>query len=483
MRQIAYGQDALFEFPLLTPATSDFMTAFPVAIAAGDVKVSTDTALDANPGAYILSFDSMDALPSRGDAITENGGDGAATVMFVIIVSGTVGAGTAAGFMFVKGVSGTWTDNSTIDNTTTSDTDFGTVDTGVQVWTTNAAATAGLFAWANNKCYVALTAAETACGQGTVLVKDATATELWIDTGEAFTTVREDDGIVCRCYFKSDSNTTGFTLQRVLQGALTNVQVGDILKPVGIPARIIKTFASGTGVGTVDAFISSPASLQCIVFGSAPKDAAADFSTTEKASLDTAADSVLLANGAHGGAAATLTLLSGVINNSGGVGLSITGSTTGMGIHGASIGLDVDASAGPAVDVDGTTFGLDIAASAGDGIKSVGTGGIDLNADMTGDVTGTVATVTTVTNQLTAAAIAAGLLDLADGVETGLTLRNLLRDAAAVLLGETTGGATAAPVFKSLDISGGVVQSTKSRVTGASGDSSGNRGKPVLDHS
>ena len=63
MRQIAYGQDALFEFPLLTPATSDFMTAFPSAIAAGDVKVSTDTALDANPGAYILSFDSMDALP------------------------------------------------------------------------------------------------------------------------------------------------------------------------------------------------------------------------------------------------------------------------------------------------------------------------------------------------------------------------------------------------------------------------------------
>jgi hypothetical protein len=130
-----------------------------------------------------------------------------------------------------------------------------------------------------------------------------------------------------------------------------------------------------------------------------------------------------LGNVAHGGAAATLTLLSGVINNSGGVGLSITGSTTGVGIHGATIGLDLDASNGPAADIDGTTYGLDINASAGDGIQSVGSG-YDVDADIHGMIdtvttattatnltnnTPTAGTITTVTNQLTAAAIATGV--------------------------------------------------------------------------
>lgn len=100
--------------------------------------------------------------------------------------------------------------------------------------------------------------------------------------------------------------------------------------------------------------------------------------------------SVALGNVAHGGAAATLTLLSGVINNTGGVGLSVTGSTTAVGIHGATIGLDLDASAGPAADIDGTTYGLDISASAGDGVQIVGT-----VADIDSDITGTITAVTT----------------------------------------------------------------------------------------
>lgn len=77
--------------------------------------------------------------------------------------------------------------------------------------------------------------------------------------------------------------------------------------------------------------------------------------------------------------------------------------------------------------------------------------------------------------------LATALLDLADGVETGLTLRNAQRVALAILLGELTGPESATPVFKSLDLSGGVVQSTTNRVTGASVGSDGARGKPVLD--
>jgi hypothetical protein len=56
------------------------------------------------------------------------------------------------------------------------------------------------------------------------------------------------------------------------------------------------------------------------------------------------------------------------------------------------MGLDLNASAGPAADIDGTTFGLDINASAGDGVQIVGT-----TADIDSDITGTLATVTTLT--------------------------------------------------------------------------------------
>jgi hypothetical protein len=90
-----------------------------------------------------------------------------------------------------------------------------------------------------------------------------------------------------------------------------------------------------------------------------------------------------LANGAHGGAAATLTLLSAVVNNSAGVGVSVTGSTTGITVTGtaatgvqvagATHGVDIAASAGPGVEIDGTTFGMQVDASAGPAVTFTGT--------------------------------------------------------------------------------------------------------------
>jgi len=82
-----------------------------------------------------------------------------------------------------------------------------------------------------------------------------------------------------------------------------------------------------------------------------------------------------------------------------------------------------------------------------------------------------------------AATIAAAVWTLTDGIETGLTPKNAMRDALAILLGEVTGGASATPLFKSVDIVDGAVLSTKTRVTGVAVDASGNRGKPTLDHS
>lgn len=71
-------------------------------------------------------------------------------------------------------------------------------------------------------------------------------------------------------------------------------------------------------------------------------------------------------------------------------------------------------------------------------------------------------------------AIAAALLDLTNGIESGLTPRNALKLALAVLAGKVTGGGTGTELFKSADVSGGAVQGTTTRLT-VTDDSSGNR--------
>ena len=82
---------------------------------------------------------------------------------------------------------------------------------------------------------------------------------------------QSDDGIVSQGLLAAGGSTTAFTLP---SGQRTNVQVGDILKPQGIPARIIATYNRGTGVGGVTtAFASDPSSLAYSVFGTAPADA------------------------------------------------------------------------------------------------------------------------------------------------------------------------------------------------------------------
>lgn len=81
------------------------------------------------------------------------------------------------------------------------------------------------------------------------------------------------------------------------------------------------------------------------------------------------------------------TTMGGVsITNASGVGLAITGSTTGMGIHGATIGLDVDASGGVGIDVDGTTSGATITGSSAIGLRILSTNEAGLSCESTNSV-------------------------------------------------------------------------------------------------
>lgn len=104
-----------------------------------------------------------------------------------------------------------------------------------------------------------------------------------------------------------------------------------------------------------------------------------------------------------------------------GAGLLSTGGATGQGfliVGGGTSGdgIKVTTTSGHGMNlapVGSSMHGLFVTggnAGTSDGIKAVaGTGGVPIRGDITGNITGTVATVTTVTNQLTAAQIATGV--------------------------------------------------------------------------
>ncbi len=164
-----YGEDALFIFPLIADGANDFVGDYTPA--AGDCKLWTDTQISANTTSFILGFDSMSERPNVGDQINENGaGTGEAVVMAVVIISGTVGGGTAAGFMFVRGVAGqAWSNDDQID------INGGTADVATADSTTyDLAATAGLIGIIGNGLFaVALTPTEVTTQQGEIHIVDS----------------------------------------------------------------------------------------------------------------------------------------------------------------------------------------------------------------------------------------------------------------------------------------------------------------------
>jgi hypothetical protein len=100
--------------------------------------------------------------------------------------------------------------------------------------------------------------------------------------------------------------------------------------------------------------------------------------------------------------------------------------------------------AGPtAADIADAVWDEDLSGHAG-----AGTAGKLVSDTESAVDTEVAALVTAVDAVPTAAESAAGLLDLANGVETGLTLRQALRGIAAVLLGKKSGSGTASEVFR-----------------------------------
>ena len=164
-----YAGDALFYFPLIEDGDADFVTDYTPA--AGDAKIFTDKLISTNPTALILGFDSLSEIPAQGAQLDENGaGTAEGVVAFTVIISGTVGGGDAAGFFFMRSVTGeAWTNNDQID------INGGTANIATADSTTyDLAATAGLIASIGNGLFAAcLSPTEMTCAQGQINIVDS----------------------------------------------------------------------------------------------------------------------------------------------------------------------------------------------------------------------------------------------------------------------------------------------------------------------
>ena len=164
-----YATGALFFFPLIEDGDADFVNDY--VPAAGDAKVFTDKLISTNLTSLILGFDSLSELPASGATIDESGaGTATGVVEFTVIVSGTVGGGDAAGFFFMRSVSGqAWSNNDVVDinggTSNIADADSTTYDL---------AATAGLIGDLGNGNYAAaLSPTEMTCTMGSIHIVDS----------------------------------------------------------------------------------------------------------------------------------------------------------------------------------------------------------------------------------------------------------------------------------------------------------------------
>ncbi|MEE8607918.1 MAG: hypothetical protein V3S55_09945 [Nitrospiraceae bacterium] len=223
MEILQHNADALLLFPLIEDGDADFVTDYTPA--AGDAKVWTDKLISTNPTALILGFDSLSELPNAGDQLDENGaGTAEGVVAFTVIVSGTVGGGDAAGFFFMRSVTGeAWSNNDQID------INGGTANIATADSTTyDLAATAGLIAsLGNGQFAAALSPTEMSCSQGHLTIVDS-ATKVIEDQAIHFRTA--GDASAYYAYDPFDSVRLGLT---ALPNAAADAAGGLIISDAG----------------------------------------------------------------------------------------------------------------------------------------------------------------------------------------------------------------------------------------------------------
>ena len=254
------------------------------------------------------------------------------------------------------------------------------------------------------------------CAAGvTVLASVGTAATSTAQTGDSFALIGTTGSGLTSLATQASVNTIDDFVDG-LETSVASLATASALATVGsevgtILGRVIGTIAAGThnpqtgdSFGVVNSGTHGNAALKILID---TVDTVADRIEADTIDIQTQIGvdgagltnlpAVTLANGAHGGAATTITAKSIAVANSdaGGVAVTLTGSGTGN-----SHAISLASTSGSAISAVSGSHGINVVSSAGKGlIVSGATGDIDA------DIAGTITTCTTVTNMLTAAAV------------------------------------------------------------------------------
>lgn len=243
MHRVGYGQDTIFDFPLIDAGASAFEST-PVTIAAGDIKVAHSRLIPTNPSGKTVAFTSGGTYEVKpGDTITGATSSATAVVMGIRLTSGTWGGGDAAGILFVRSDSGTFqSENLNVGANTNVATIGGALDA------------AGLFKHISGGMYaVGIPGTQLEGSKGWIKIQDQTATEEWEDVAILFQTTGHeyaDDPQGCILTDAVGSATGQTTTNIRLSGApLIAPKVGyyfEFVSGTGIrQAGYIKTYTTG----------------------------------------------------------------------------------------------------------------------------------------------------------------------------------------------------------------------------------------------
>lgn len=250
--QTPYGVAFVAKLPLISQAdTKIYKTS--ATIAAGDAKVrNPDTAL-ANTAAKTRAFTSGGTYVTKpGDTITGATSGATATIIDVLVTSGTWAGGDAAGTLFVQGDSGTFqSENLNVG----ANSNVATIG--------GALSAAGVFVEAAGVAYVPVTSTEMSSRSVELLLKDASGAE-WCDTGATYETTDHHsaqfpNGVIRQVvpdatpggtsFDVTDSTLPSTALGAKFKNAIAIIVASDVADDINCCA-VVTSYAKASNTGT-----------------------------------------------------------------------------------------------------------------------------------------------------------------------------------------------------------------------------------------
>ena len=182
---LAYGRPNLICLSVVDAedATAGLTLENDPTLAAADVMLISDEQALTEMAAEHVTFTSGSVKPIPGETISGATSGSTAVVIGCLLSSGTWGAGTAAGTLWVEQASGAF-QSENLDNDDTGDTNFATIGGDLVDSAIDAV---------GRTIGIGVTSSEASCRQGNIEFRDATATEEYLEEYIAFATYGHPD--------------------------------------------------------------------------------------------------------------------------------------------------------------------------------------------------------------------------------------------------------------------------------------------------